>query len=200
MKTIIFNGPPSCGKSEAVMHTVNKLHTFTDYDVARIRMADPLYNALRELFSLEMGEWEDMYNNAKEEPSEQLWGMSPRQAMIWLSEDVMKPKFGKTFFGDIAGLKAMEWFTSYPNGIVLCDDGGFDYEVRAYKDLLPKHHQLFIIRICRDGCNFSNDSRGYLIEDAFGGVKEWITLDNRFDSVVDYREEVDRIVDHILRS
>ena len=45
-------------------------------------------------------EWEELYTREnKEIPTPKLNGLSPRQAIIHMSEEVIKPNFGKDYIG-----------------------------------------------------------------------------------------------------
>ena len=85
-------------------------------------------------------------------------GISPREALIYVSEEIVKPKFGKTFFGDslrdkILESKALEFFIP---------DSGFLEEL---KPLIEAGLEVYLVRIHRDGCTFDGDSRTLLTDE-----------------------------------
>lgn len=83
--------------------------------------------------------------------------LSPREALIHVSEDIIKPVEGKDYFGKKAaeGLK---------DGWNIFSDGGFIEELQPIIDEVGKEH-VYIIRFSRKGCSFEGDSRDYLPED-----------------------------------
>ena len=80
--------------------------------------------------------------------------ISPREAMIYTSECVVKPSFGNDYFGRIAAANLDK-----TRGNVF-SDGGFEEEV----DTLVGFSDVYIARIHRAGCSFGGDSRRYLQE------------------------------------
>lgn len=81
-------------------------------------------------------------------------GMSPREFMIWISEDVIKPKFGKDYFGVRFNQKVKEC-----DAPVVCTDGGFPDEIIA---LINAGNEVKLCRLHRDGFTFAGDSRNYI--------------------------------------
>ncbi|ENO2693518.1 hypothetical protein ACBB95_004406, partial [Salmonella enterica] len=90
----------------------------------------------------------------KERPQTFLMGMSPREFMIWISEDVIKPKFGKDYFGVRFNQKVKEC-----DAPVVCTDGGFPDEIIA---LINAGNEVKLCRLHRDGFTFAGDSRNYI--------------------------------------
>jgi len=86
--------------------------------------------------------------------------MSKRQAIIHVSENVIKPNFGNDAFGQM-------FVNNLPNeGVVFVSDGGFKEELLPVINHVGKENVL-IIRLHRNGCDFSNDSRDYLTKEMF---------------------------------
>ena len=77
-----------------------------------------------------------------------------------MSENIIKPVFGKDAFG-----KAL--VSSLPeSGIVFISDGGFPEEVQPLIDHVGEDN-LLIVRIHKQGATFEGDSRKYLNQDMF---------------------------------
>ena len=149
MKHVIYvNGFKRSGKDTVgeILHKHRHVSLF--------KAATPLYKAIQEVFSLSEGEWMDMYENAKEKPSQALYGMTPREAMIWLSEDVMKPKFGDDFFGVSLGKRIM----NSQCDVAVVTDSGYAKEIAACMNALP-FHQHHLIYLYRTGTTNKGDSR-----------------------------------------
>ncbi|EDW9075432.1 hypothetical protein AV691_004286 [Salmonella enterica subsp. enterica serovar 4,[5],12:i:-] len=112
--------------------------------------------ALAILGAKRYGDFIVAYNDReqKEKPHDFLMGMTCRQFMIWISEEVIKPKFGDDYFGKRFDEIAKE--SDYP---VICTDGGFTDEVIA---LIEACHEVKMCRLHRRGYSFKNDSRDYI--------------------------------------
>lgn len=148
-KRIIFvNGVKRSGKD-----TIGDILLWS-HGAAIHKAAEPLYEAIRETFSLTEGHWSHIYNNHKEEPCKELWGMSPRQAMIWYSEDVIKPKFGQRFFG----VQLAERIKQDGCDLAVVTDSGMIEEVIGCMEN-TEDYEHFLINVIRDGTSREGDSR-----------------------------------------
>jgi len=152
MKIILLNGPPRSGKDAAAEMLLSAIP-----DSVHVKFAEPLRRALPELFGLSKDAWLDLYLNHKDEPAEELLGFSVRNRMIWLSEEVMKPVYGKDIFGHIAvnQIRALG-----PNTVVI-SDCGFPAEVVPLCEWFGEK-SLLVIRLTRPGATFAGDSRNYV--------------------------------------
>lgn len=84
--------------------------------------------------------------------------MTPREALIFTSEELIKPYRGKDYFGcrlakDILATKKSKGF--------VISDGGFEEELTALKSLEHQGYKVWVVRLTREGCTFENDSRTY---------------------------------------
>lgn len=155
-RIILLNGPPRCGKDTAA----ELLLAHLPFPVAHVKFAEPLRQAIPAMFGLGKGTWMRLYQHDKDVPSRLLKGMSPRQAMIWLSEDVMKPTFGYDIFGHLA-INQIEDATKEPQNNIVLSDSGFTRETRCLIDRYGIEN-LLLLQMYRDGCTFANDSREYI--------------------------------------
>lgn len=148
MDIIFINGHKRSGK-DTLGHIFAR-----DHGAAIHKAAEPLYKAIQETFSLSPMQWASLYVESKETPCEELWGLSPRQAMIWLSEEVIKPRFGEHFFGYQLAMR----INTCGDDLIVVTDSGMIREVESCIENTPtyKHH---LINIQRDGTNGKNDSR-----------------------------------------
>lgn len=153
---ILINGPKTSGKD----YTAELIHDHHHDEVKKLKFATPLYEAVRSMFQIEPLHWEWMYNNQKETPFAELFGMTPRQALIWISEDIMKPKFGTNVMGIIAAT-AVENAISEGLDVITFSDSGFDSEAKVIVDKFGAEN-VQLIRIYAQGCDFTGDSRGYV--------------------------------------
>ncbi len=90
----------------------------------------------------------------KEVADERLDGRTYREAMIHTSEVVVKPNFGQDYLGKLAAKNLQP-------GVNIFSDGGFGPEVDALAEVVG-YGNITIVRLHRDGCDFSKDSRRYL--------------------------------------
>lgn len=166
-KLIIFNGPPGSGKDEAVRF----LDEFAQEERG-VRITVPmmfkerLYKLASVVYALSYDEVVEYCTDRKlkETPCDAFWGLSPRQAIIRVSEECMKPVYGKDYFGKVCVADMIKTNIVIPcNKTFLFSDGGFPDEVNQVINHVGSENAL-IVRIYRDGHDFSNDSRRYLEE------------------------------------
>lgn len=159
----IFNGPPGAGKDEACIFFKEKGFKHLSFKYELFKQVFLYFNIDKEWFM-------NGYDNreTKEQPEERLQGMSRRQAMIHVSEDIIKPKYGKEFFGQqlASQLKQEEYYC--------VSDGGFSEELHPIINTIGAEN-ILIVQLGRNGYDFSSDSRRY-----FDGelVEEYI-LENK---------------------
>lgn len=152
MKTvIILNGPPGCGKDtlQLAMHQ--------RYGIERQSMKAPMFEIARAIlgpvdFKRFMSDYEN--RSEKERTQDYLHGESPRTFMIWISEQVIKPKFGNQHFGKLAS-DALKTERS----TAIFSDGGFPDEARR---LVNDGYNVKLVRLHREGYTFDGDSRNYI--------------------------------------
>lgn len=153
-KVVILNGPPGCGKD-----------TLSDYissavGFEQMSMKKPMFDiALSMLGEKKFAEFMKLYNDreTKEMPCDLLGGMSPREFMIHISESFVKPILGKCHFGHLAAEEISKSIAP-----VIFSDGGFPDEVMAIADSDFPEVEIILIRLHREGFDFSGDSRNYI--------------------------------------
>lgn len=152
-KIIILNAPPHSGKD-----TIGEKICELTWDVCKLSFKAPMFDIAYAMlgekgFGMFMEAYED--RNQKEVGQWFLSGKSPREFMIWISETVIKPVFGKEYFGRRVAESASNVSTPY----VVMTDGGFADEVLA---LVNAGHEVKVCRLHRDGFTFAGDSRSYI--------------------------------------
>ncbi len=168
-KVIVFNAPPNAGKDVAAAHSVEKLNRI-GYNAHHKEVKENLFKATKACFGIKDETWDKLYTRErKEQETPYLVSnskyISPRQAMINTSENVLKPLFGKDVFGIMA-------VNSLEEGINVFSDGGFPEEIGCLREEAGSDNFL-LIHLTREGCSFEGDSRNYV-----GGVKGTITIHN----------------------
>jgi hypothetical protein len=157
---IIFNGPPGSGKDEACSFLK------TNYGFKHLQFKDQLFLETASHFNVSLDWFMSSYNDRKikEKPEAELNGLSRRQALIHVSEDIIKPKFGKDYFG-VKTSEKIDLVSSY-----CFSDGGFVEEVLPVINTVG-HENICIVQLIRNGSSFSFDSRNYIhghLQDVFG--------------------------------
>lgn len=185
-KTILLlNGAPASGKDVSA-GLLNKLHKG-----AHLSFKEELYKIVANFFGVDLNVFRSLATDrtTKDAPTSILksptngwiarfilWligfvrptGMTPRQALIYVSEKVIKPKFGKEFFGK----KLLESVDKVLDEFVYVSDSGFIDEI---KPLVEAGHNVIVIRLHRNGCTYDGDSRSLLTDEELSslGIKAW---------------------------
>ena len=90
---LIFNGPPGSGKDLCCEYLKSK-------GFEHIEFKNQLYVETIKYFGVDKQWFFDGYTRERKEIKEPLLnGMSRREAMIHVSENVLKPKYGNVYFG-----------------------------------------------------------------------------------------------------
>lgn len=160
---VIFNGPPGAGKDEACLF-------FGQLGYKHLSFKDELFKETFKYFDVSAEWFMKDYNNrsVKEMPVEELKidgvPVSRRDAMIYVSEKYIKPKFGNDYFG-----KQLSNNIDY-NGNYSVSDGGFVEELVPIINKVGTN-SIVLVQLTREGCDFSSDSRRY-----FNGnlIKEFV--------------------------
>jgi hypothetical protein len=153
MRVFILNGPPGVGKDTLAANLLGL------FGFPTVEFKAALYRETAEYFNVDLDYFIGAATNrhTKEAPDLYLGGISPRQALIHVSEDIIKPKYGKKFFG----LKAVETLRSLDGqaGTVVFSDGGFVEETEC---LIEHGFEVHIIQLHHKDFDFSKDSRDYV--------------------------------------
>jgi hypothetical protein len=146
---VILNGPAGSGKDSAATYLAG--HGFVHLEFKK-----KLFELTKSIYCISDKDWDKLYTRQnKETPSELLNGLSPRQALIKVSEEGIKPNFGKEYFG-IAAAKSVR-----PNQMNVFSDGGFAEELKPLITMYGPEN-ILILQIYREGCSFAGDSRNYV--------------------------------------
>ena len=151
---VILNGPPNSGKD-----TLG--HLLGDYGFKCRAMKDQLYIETAKYFGIQLEKLIIAATDRalKEHPWHRLklgnLELSPRDALIHVSEKCIKPRYGDAYFGQLSADKCLE--AGEP--LVVFTDGGFASEITP---LLITFNSVVVFRLYRNGCTFDGDSRSYL--------------------------------------
>lgn len=156
---IIFNGPPGSGKDEAASYFKRRGFKHLSFKYALFKETVAFFGVDEDWF---MNGYDD--RSVKERPEEMLEGMSRREALIYVSEEITKPAMGKDIFGVCVAQEIVD-------GMNYCiSDGGFVEELVPLINRVGADNMI-LVQLTREGCDYSSDSRRY-----FNGslVKEYI--------------------------
>ena len=109
----------------------------------------------------------------KEQPWSELQGMSPRQFVIYTSENYAKVCLGSDVFGQTAArsVAAAPVHRGAGGSLHMFSDGGFSEEVEIVANTVGAEN-VYIFQWTAEGCSFKGDSRRYLnARDVPEGVK-----------------------------
>ncbi len=168
---VIFNGPPGAGKDEACLFFGRLGYKHLSFKEELFKETFKYFNVSEEWFMKD-------YNNRsiKEMPVDELKidgvPVSRRDAMIYVSEQYIKPKFGSDYFG-----KQLSHSIEYTDNISV-SDGGFIEELVPIINKFGTDN-VILVQLTREGCDFSSDSRRYfngnIIEEFVLGKETSIT-------------------------
>lgn len=177
-KLIILNAPKGCGKDVAANHLCNL------FNYNHVEFKSPVKDLVKAFYNLDEDKHTYFYErDNKEKHQYELGGLSIRECYIHVSENVIKPTFGRDVFGTLLA-KSLK-------GVSVSSDGGFVEEVEAVAKEIGKEN-ILIIQIHADGKTFDGDSRGYLYVD---GVRT-VSVNNLFNP--QYFDDVVGVVDNWL--
>jgi hypothetical protein len=165
---IIFNGPPNSGKDYAARVVTDTFQGAVHLEFKKalrevahymVSLAQP---ELPEVQLLEAVKYCNLLEYARDKSvkdtviCDEFGGRTWRQFLIWISETVLKPIFGQDIFGRAAAKLVQETDAS----IIAFSDGGFQSEVDELLKL--EGVTVVVVQLHRDGCEWGNDSRGYI--------------------------------------
>jgi len=183
-KVIILNAPPSSGKDVAADWIVEK------FNAQHLRFKDQLYRVAAQIAGIPLTRMVTLASDReyKEKPARffRVGGkfVSPRQWLIHCSESIVKPLLGKDYFGKRLA-------ESIERDLVVASDGGFQEELVP---VLTAGHDVYVLRIERDGYTFEGDSRNYFdVSPAY----RTILIENN-GTLEQYKNKILNTVDDIL--
>lgn len=164
MITILFNGPPGSGKDTAAksaMYHFNRISMKPRHS----KFAQPLKDAVHSLLGIRGWYTNQQFEDMKNEPHQHFYGMTPREAYIAISEQFAKPFFGSDVFVQ-TWLRLYGMDTKAYRGVNIVSDLGFEQElkhvVEHFLGSSSSTNVVALIRIHRDGHDYSRDSRSYV--------------------------------------
>lgn len=153
---LILNGPPGCGKD-----TIAKILR-DEYRAVVTTFKHSLYKETADYYNINSTVVQDLCSSRKTKDigADVFDGKTPRQALIYVSENVIKPKYGKDYFGKCAAKRITEakQIAIIPINFIVFSDGGFVEEILPLQEI----DDVLVIHLHGRG-DFSNDSRNYIV-------------------------------------
>lgn len=167
-RIIFVNGPPRAGK-DTVGNIIFEELEKRGVGVAVGKFAGVLKtrtHAAYGLFDERGGPLPpDAFEDRKDDPLPEFLGLSPRKAYIMMSEAYYKPTHGQTVFGKLLLQDILKLFDALPCGaerpVIVISDSGFEPETEPIIERFGSE-ECALIRVHREGFDFSGDSRSYL--------------------------------------
>lgn len=169
----MFNGPPNSGKD----FTASKLkerfedasHALSNRNIVLVSSSDALDYDVATMFGLDVATFKTMADSRfeKDQKSSLLQGMSPREAKIFVAEDIIKPHNGSGYYGEKTAKIVLSKIKKGADNIVFVTGVGFDEEVDALIEGIDADNDVSlvstsVVRLYRTGTSFENDSRDYI--------------------------------------
>lgn len=177
--TVVLNGPPCSGKNYITDQLIKHL-AISDITAEELMFKTGLYKETAKQYFMPYYDFVDLATNrtTKDMPNERLGGISPRAALINVSENYIKPLLGKDYFAKelLENIKDKD--------VYIISDGGFKEEIQTLIDS-PKINRLLLVHLMAPGCFFEGDSRSYVPHNVLQNHSRKLTIESIFNSKVD---------------
>lgn len=155
-RVIILNGPPGSGKDTIADFIA------AEFNAEHLRFKTKLYAITALINNIKLDTFMRYASDKDTKDSTKLArGLTARQLLIETSENVIKPYYGKEYFGNDVGNSILKSNKS----LFAISDGGFPEELSSMIGAgCLNYSDVVIVKLYRTGCNFDNDSRTYFNE------------------------------------
>lgn len=167
---IMFNAPPRAGKDTACEILMRKFPESVKYEYFK----EYLYKESAKVLGLDFNFWASVCQNGdlKDKPMLRLQtgevegSLTPRDILINVAENILKPKHGKDCIANATAHKIAKTIQQFKaekgyNPIIVVPDLGFPYEADAVRTIIPSA-EVAVVHIKREGYTFEGDSRNYV--------------------------------------
>jgi len=143
----ILNGPPGIGKDTLAALLVEAK------PLTHLEFKTPLYKDTAAHFGVDLAAFTTAATSRLQKGNVLMQGLTPREMLIHVSEEIKKPLYGSDHYGKMACKPALKCGTN-----IIFSDGGFADEVHV----LEAYFHVVVIRLHRRGFDFTGDSRSYV--------------------------------------
>lgn len=170
---VLFNGPPRSGKDAGADYFKK------NYGWKHLSFKYQLYKETCNYFGCDYDWFMERYDDrsVKEVPHMDLGHMSCREAMIYVSEAIVKPLRGLDHFGQLVA-NEIDLTKDYA-----ISDGGFVDELIPVVEKVGSKN-FVLVQLTRDGEDYSSDSRRYFqgsrIEHEYVLGNKYTEIDNKY--------------------
>lgn len=190
---VVFNGPPGSGKSSSALYLTEALRKVgveargLSFKHPLLYIAAAIYKVNTSWFSAQSSQ------ELKNVPHHALRGKSQREVLIEVSEKVIKPYYGKDYFGILAA-ERLTVDTTAESCCYVFSDSGFEEELKPVSDKVGKENTI-IVRLMGRGSFVTKevkDSRSYLSGDNaelvvdFYNTRSLATLHGWLDNLAEF--------------
>lgn len=190
MRVIIFNGPANSGKDISVDYLQRQFNAYPFSFKSRLK------KITLEVYGISEALWAQWYTReGKELPRQDLDGLSAREALIEVSERVIKPYYGQDYFGKVEARRLNSLFHDREDQVVACSDAGFNDEVVPFVEMFGVE-DIFVVKIRREGCSFKGDSRNWINTDRVPD-SNYLTVSNN-GTLQEFWDQLDKIYKHVV--
>lgn len=186
-KIIILNCPKQTGK-DTIADLFNNRLNFN-----KMEFKDHLFFLALSVSGISREDWFTRYNTPdKENPWDRLGGLSQREFLIKISEEWIKPVFGKYHFGQKAADKIGEILKNpSTSDYFIFSDGGFKEELEPIVNRYGAEN-ILILQWTRNFVSWGNDSRTWLKQE--DTPAKIIRIDDNDTSIEDHYHRVKKYV------
>ena len=186
IKIVLFNGPPGSGKDTAAYHLAETCCG------KNVKFAEPIKRAVTAIYHggdrTDFNKYDTL--EMKGIPQDIYFGKTCRQVQIGVSEDFLKPFHDTAVFGKILAQDITRMMVSHGPGPYFVSDSGFRPEAEVLVNKFGASN-IYLARIHREGCDFSNDSRSYISLKDLGVIE--FDIENHNDNKALFLEELSSI-------
>lgn len=176
---VVLNGPPCSGKNYITDQLIKHL-AISDITSEELMFKTGLYKETAKQYFMPYYGFVDLATNraTKDIPNERLGGISPREALINVSENYIKPLLGKDYFAKVLLENIKD------KDVYIISDGGFKEEIQTLIDS-PKISRVLLVQLMAPGCFFERDSRSYIHYNVLQNHSRKLVIEPIFNSKVD---------------
>lgn len=184
----ILNAPPQTGKDTIAAEVLRRT------DAGTCAMKDPMFQVFCATVGIDFHDFMNLYETPgwKDSPQVLTHGKTPRELMIHISENFVKPFFGDDYYGKALAkqIEDIEDRLGSQRSWVI-PDGGFQDEFDAFKRI--HGDRVTLIHLHRTGhTDFTGDSRNWIYETKDGFVDKglWFDTTEGNDKVIKFMEDM----------